>query len=435
MTPMLSSALLRTQSDARLVALAGEGHERAFETIAERYRKPLHRYLRRTLPAVRVEDVLQQTFLGAWSSLRDGAEVRELRPWLYRIAHNAGVNALTRSGYDYEELKESLRGSDGPEGDVERRVVMRETLAAVAGLPERQRRALLETAVEGRSQADVAREMGMSEGVFRQLIHRARTTLRAAATVMTPLPMAGWAAAAGSPDAPAAGLATRIAELAAGAGTAGVGATVAKTGAVVIAAGALATGPVGIVGGGSDRASGSRGGEAARSTTAEQVGASASNPGAQGPALSSSSSSSREDDRRSGRRGSGRDRREDRRGRRAEDKGDDRSGRSGGDDDSREDRSSKSGGESSGSGSSGSGSDDSSSSSGSGSSGSGSSGPGSDSSGAGASGLSGSGSSGSGSSGSGSSGSGSSGSDGGGSSGSGSSGPGDDPRDSDPDDG
>jgi hypothetical protein len=30
---MLSSALLRTQSDARLAALASEGHERAFETI------------------------------------------------------------------------------------------------------------------------------------------------------------------------------------------------------------------------------------------------------------------------------------------------------------------------------------------------------------------------------------------------------------------
>jgi RNA polymerase sigma factor (sigma-70 family) len=224
------------------------------------------------LPAVRVEDVLQQTFLGAWSSLRDGAEVRELRPWLYRIAHNAGVNALKRSGYDYEELKESLRSSDGPEGDVERRAVMRETLSAVAGLPERQRRALLETAVEGRSQADVAREMGMSEGAFRQLVHRARTTLRTAATAITPLPMAGWAAAAGSSDAPAGGLATRIAELAAGAGTAGVGATVVKAGAVVVATGALAAGPVGIVGGGSDPASGSLDGKAARSTTNEPLG-------------------------------------------------------------------------------------------------------------------------------------------------------------------
>ena len=35
---LLSSALLRTQSDGRLVLLAAEGHERAFEAIFERYR-------------------------------------------------------------------------------------------------------------------------------------------------------------------------------------------------------------------------------------------------------------------------------------------------------------------------------------------------------------------------------------------------------------
>ena len=45
MTPIVSTTLLRTQSDARLVELAREGHERAFEAIVERYRKPLHRYV------------------------------------------------------------------------------------------------------------------------------------------------------------------------------------------------------------------------------------------------------------------------------------------------------------------------------------------------------------------------------------------------------
>ena len=66
------------------------------------------------LPTERVEDVLQQTFLNAWSSLRGEAEVRDLRPWLYRIAHNAAVNNLKRSGYDYEELRDSLQGAEGP---------------------------------------------------------------------------------------------------------------------------------------------------------------------------------------------------------------------------------------------------------------------------------------------------------------------------------
>src|SRR5437764_1141360 len=121
MTPLLSATLLRTQSDARLVALVRQGHERAFEAIVERYRRPLHRHIRRILPESRAEDAIQQTFLKTWSSLQEGAEISELRPWLYRIAQNTSLDALKRAGYDYDELSESLRSPGGPEADLARR--------------------------------------------------------------------------------------------------------------------------------------------------------------------------------------------------------------------------------------------------------------------------------------------------------------------------
>src|SRR5436305_13771518 len=135
MTPLLSATLLRTQSDARLVALARQGHERAFEAIVERYRRAIHRHVRRVLPESRAEDAVQQTFLKAWSSLQDGAEVRDLRPWLYRIAHNTALDAPKRAGYDYDELTDSLRSPGGPEADVERPTVIRHTPAGVAPPP------------------------------------------------------------------------------------------------------------------------------------------------------------------------------------------------------------------------------------------------------------------------------------------------------------
>ena len=83
MTPVLSSALLRTQSDDRLAALVRAGHERAFEALVERYRKPLHAQCRRILPAEHAEDVVQQAFLSAWSALRQGVDVRDMRAWLH----------------------------------------------------------------------------------------------------------------------------------------------------------------------------------------------------------------------------------------------------------------------------------------------------------------------------------------------------------------
>ena len=70
--PSPSIVLLRTQSDARLIALAREGHERAFEAIVERYRRPLLRHCRRLLPEARAEDALQQALVSAWGALRRG---------------------------------------------------------------------------------------------------------------------------------------------------------------------------------------------------------------------------------------------------------------------------------------------------------------------------------------------------------------------------
>jgi len=247
--PNLPTVLLRTQSDARLSALARQGHERAFEAIVERYRKPLQARCRRILPPDRAEDAVQQTFLKTWVKLRDGTEIRDVRAWLYRVALNTSLNALRMQGYDYAELNESLARLDATESDLERRVVMRETLAAVGTLPEGQREALLQTAVQGRSHTEVAQELGISDGAVRMLVHRARASLRAAATVVTPMPFATWLATlgAGSGGEPA----RRIAELALGGGSAGLAAALTKGGAVVVTVAAIAT-PLAVVESGRD---------------------------------------------------------------------------------------------------------------------------------------------------------------------------------------
>src|ERR687897_879854 len=172
--PSPSSVLLRTQSDERLVLLARAGHERAFEAIVERYRTVLLRAARRYLPEARAEDALQQAYIAAWRALQRGDEVRDLRAWLYRIVHNTALNQLRSTGYDYAELEESLRGGSAPQEEMERRAVVRQTLTGLAALPERQREALLRIAIEGRSQEEVARELGVTEGAVRQLVHRAR---------------------------------------------------------------------------------------------------------------------------------------------------------------------------------------------------------------------------------------------------------------------
>jgi RNA polymerase sigma factor (sigma-70 family) len=404
-------ALLRTQSDARLAALARDGHERAYEAIVERYRRELLRHAQRVVDEARAEDVLQHALLASWAALRRGDEVRDLRPWLHRIVHNTSLNTLRGGRDEYAELRESMQVGDAPEDEIERRAIVRDTLTALAALPERQREALLRVAVQGRSQEEVAEDFGLSHGAVRQLVHRARTTLRAAATAITPLPVASWLASVGARAGEPAG--ARIAELASDTGSAGIASALAKAGVVVVLAGGAAAGPS-IVENSGDRGSAraadvrSHAREPARGNRPSSTPPSA--PAALAPVADTRTTPSR---RAARHRGSSESRHRGSSGSRH---------RGSGDDEDDDDRSGPGGGgpvpDDSGSGSSGSGSggDDSGhSGSGSGSSGSGSSGSGSSGSGSG-SGSSGSGSSGSGS---GSSGSGSSGS-GSGSSGSGS---------------
>ena len=233
MAPLLSTPLLRTQSDRRLTALAADGHDRAFEAIVERYRRPLQRYLRRLLSEALAEDVLQATFVRAWQALRAGTDVRELRPWLYRIAHNQALNTLRAAGSALPAVAAELPAIS-LEAEIERREDLRAALHGIEALPERQRAALVAIAVADRPHADVARELGMSDGALRQLLLRARTTLRAAATALTPYPLMSWLA--GGQEATAA----RVAEVAVGAGGAGIG---LKAGVAALAAGAVVRRP------------------------------------------------------------------------------------------------------------------------------------------------------------------------------------------------
>lgn len=241
MSPSLSLGVLLTQSDERLVGYARAGHERAFEALVRRYRRQLHCYCRRLLLSdERAEDALQQALLQAWVALRGGAEVRAVRPWLYRIVHNAALSALRCSAYDYRKLSESLSGAGAPEDDLERRIAVREALAGLAALPERQRDALLRTAVEGLSHQQVASDLGVSEPALRGLVYRARASLRAALGALLPPPLIGWAVKAGTSGLPA----LERLGAAAGGGSAGVAGLLVKSGAVAVTAGALAGGIV-----------------------------------------------------------------------------------------------------------------------------------------------------------------------------------------------
>ena len=79
----------RRSSDQRLARLASRGSARAFALLYERHHQALYRYCRSILHDDEdARDALQSTMAKALAALRDEKRDFELRPWLFRIAHN-----------------------------------------------------------------------------------------------------------------------------------------------------------------------------------------------------------------------------------------------------------------------------------------------------------------------------------------------------------
>jgi RNA polymerase sigma factor (sigma-70 family) len=243
MSPRIPIRLLAAQSDQRLLVLVRDGHERAFEALVHRYRRPLLRYCRRSmrLSEERAEDVLQHALLQAWLALAGGIQVRDLKPWLYRIVHNSAVNLMRSSSENVTELTDALhaRVVGASESDLDRKIAVHEALSDVAALPQMQRQAMFLTAVDGQTHEEAAETLGITHGAVRGLLHRARMTLRSAAAAITPQSLIQWASGAAGSSAPST---ERLAELSVGGGAIGMTGVLAKGAAIAVTAGALVTG-------------------------------------------------------------------------------------------------------------------------------------------------------------------------------------------------
>src|SRR5215217_2927591 len=250
--------VLSTQSDGWLVDLVRAGSDPAFEAIVERYRRALMRYVTRLLPPERAEDVVQQAFVKAYEAMHRNSAELNLRPWLYRIAHNGALNALRDHGAAHAELSDTIDGVERPDQAFERTLGLRELVVAVQALPDRQRSAILLREMEGWSYEEIATALGVSDGAVRQLLNRARNSLRAAAAAVVPMPLVERVAASDSTEP----VTERVAELVG----LGGGALAMKVCATALVTGAVVGGGAVVPDIGREQATGTGGADPARAT-------------------------------------------------------------------------------------------------------------------------------------------------------------------------
>src|SRR5215831_21049599 len=80
-----------------------------FLSLVESVRPELHRYCARlTGSVIEGEDIVQDTLAKAFYALSLSPDVPPLRPWLFRIAHNAAIDFLRSHDKKYTYVREDI---------------------------------------------------------------------------------------------------------------------------------------------------------------------------------------------------------------------------------------------------------------------------------------------------------------------------------------
>ncbi|MEH3052559.1 MAG: RNA polymerase sigma factor [Patulibacter minatonensis] len=182
----MAPPLRRRASDRQLVEQLAVGDERAAHELSSRYRAALERYAASLLggSAAEAEDVVQEAFVDALRVMKAGDRPRELRPWLYRIVRNRAIDEVRRArrrdlglGGDERGAEPAAPAHDDPSAVAGRRESLRELVLDLAGLPDRQREALLVRIVDGDSPQRSAERLGVSIAAVQMLVVRGRENL------------------------------------------------------------------------------------------------------------------------------------------------------------------------------------------------------------------------------------------------------------------
>jgi RNA polymerase sigma factor (sigma-70 family) len=179
MSEAIAAPLSRLLSDERLTKRAVGGDERAFATIFRRYHQSLYRFCLSILGNPHdAQEALQNTMIKVMRALPGEERQIELKPWLYRIAHNESIDLLRRRRESSELDVEQIAPGYGLAEDAATRERLRRLLTDLKELPARQREVLVMRELAGLEFEEIGSALDTSGAVARQTLYEARQSLR-----------------------------------------------------------------------------------------------------------------------------------------------------------------------------------------------------------------------------------------------------------------
>jgi len=179
------------EHDAQLMLRVKDGDACSFELLLGKYRRPVVNYLYRMVQNQGIaEELAQEVFLRVYRARTSYEPTAKFTTWLFRITTHLALNSLRdRKG---EKRQQSLDATTEDQAPMEVADVRRnreqqlvedarlESIRdAIAGLPEKQRAAVLMHKYQELDYAQIAGVLGCSVSAVKSLLFRAYETLRA----------------------------------------------------------------------------------------------------------------------------------------------------------------------------------------------------------------------------------------------------------------
>jgi len=179
-------------SDERLVELSLGGDRDAFGILVQRYQRRLTAFLSQLVGDMELaRELSQEAFVRAWSALERFDPRYRFSTWLFRIAHNLGIDQLRRrrlqttplyrTDSDGDEVEVVVPDLDkDPLGHLENRALASELRQIIDQLRPEYRELVLLRHFAGLSYQEIADFTNMPLGTVKNKLFRAHSVLRKA---------------------------------------------------------------------------------------------------------------------------------------------------------------------------------------------------------------------------------------------------------------
>lgn len=175
--------------DDQLVKRAISGNQDAFKLLMNKYQKPLYYHIVKMVKNnEQVEDIIQESFVKAFSNLNSYNTHYAFSTWLYRITTNHTIDYLRKKKLQTTSINEPIRVKDGEmqfqivgSAETDRKIIRKERkiiiTEAIQNLPEKYREVIEMRHLEEMRYQEISEQLDLPLGTVKAHIFRAREML------------------------------------------------------------------------------------------------------------------------------------------------------------------------------------------------------------------------------------------------------------------